>query len=209
MRGTDKKSKKMKKLSGAILAGGENKRMGSDKAFIEINSKKLIDTTLDKLRIFFDDIMIVTNDRAKFAEFRDIGVVEDLVKGCGPLGGIYTGLIASSCEGVFFVGCDMPFLHIGLISRMLKMAREENFECIIPRSEKGVEPLHGIYFKKVLPRLENLLAKGRFSIRHLLNECSCKYVASRPEEWRSFVNVNTPEDLKEIKTHEGEVKGMA
>jgi len=101
MRGTYKKSKKMKKFSGAILAGGENKRMGSDKAFIEINSKRFIDTTLDKLKMFFDDIMIVTNDRTKFAEFRDIGVVEDLVKSCGPLGGIYSGLIASSCEGVF------------------------------------------------------------------------------------------------------------
>lgn len=189
---------KKNNITAAILAGGKNERMGFNKAFLEVNSKRIIDLTLEALKPVFKEVLIVTNDRDSFSGFEDVRIVEDLVKGCGPLGGIYTGLMTSSYEGVFFVACDMPFLHTGFINGLLAIAEKGDFDCVIPCSDKGIEPLHGIYYRRILPRIENLLAKKRFSIKHLLEQCNCEYVASRSEEVKYFFNLNTPEDLERV-----------
>ena len=96
--------------------------MGFPKPFVDINGKRLIDIALEKLKLFFEEILIVTNDKQPFIGFKDVKLAEDLVKECGPLAGIYTGLKSISSPKAFFVACDMPFLHNGLIERLLNIS---------------------------------------------------------------------------------------
>ena len=193
----------MKDISGVILAGGKSKRMGYPKAFLTIGGKRIIDRILEVFMVFFDEILIVTDDRSRFAEFKNIKVVEDLIKGIGPLGGIYTGLKSISKSRGFFMACDMPFPHIGLIKKLLDVSKNGNFDCVVPYSEKGVEPLYGIYAKSILVKLEDSLPRRErqtkeFSVNKFLECCNCKYIKPEPEELSSFCNVNTQDDLKEI-----------
>ena len=88
---TDKKIN----ITGIILAGGKNSRMGTNKAYLEIDGERLIDKTLSIYRQIFTEIIIVTNDPLSYMEFTDAAVVTDIYKGKGPLGGIYTGLFYS------------------------------------------------------------------------------------------------------------------
>lgn len=206
----------MKDISGVILAGGKNKRMGYPKAFLTVGGKRIIDRILEVFMLFFDEILIVTDDRSKFAEFKNIKVVEDLIKGIGPLGGIYTGLKSISKGRGFFIACDMPFPHIGLIKKLMNVSENTDFECVVPYSEKGIEPLYGIYAKSILVKLEDSLPRmisskskhrdvlrrilrrqtKEFSVNKFLECCNCKYIKPEPEELSSFYNVNTPEDFK-------------
>jgi len=190
-------------FAGVILAGGQSSRMGFPKEALKFKGKKVMDIILDIFRPLFGEILIITDDKNRLTEFKHARVIEDLVKGCGPLGGIYTGLKAASKDWAFFVACDMPFLHTALINRLLNNSKKGEYSCIIPYTEKGIEPLHAVYSKAVLPELENILDKGEFSIRQLLRNCNCKYIKSNKNESSSFCNINTPEDLKKM-----EAKGV-
>lgn len=186
-------------ISGVILAGGGSIRMGIPKANLLLNGKRIIDIILDAFEPLFDEIFIVTDDKNRFKGFKDVAVIEDLVKGCGPLGGIYTGLKAISNDTAFFCACDMPFLRRDLIEKLLDISLENEYTCVVPYTSAGIEPLHAVYSKKNLGIIENLLKENNLSIKQLFKRCKCKYVEVGNEEAPSFYNVNTPEELKKIK----------
>lgn len=179
---------------GVILAGGMSSRMGCPKPFLEIGGRKIIDIILEKMKQFFTEIIIVTQRKEGFLRC-ECKVIEDIVKGCGPLGGIYTGLKEISGEGAFFVACDMPYLHNDLISRIIESGDLKNYECIVPKHPKGIEPLHAIYSIRILPKVETALSAGELSLRDLLAKCRCRYIHVGQGEISSFVNINRPSDL--------------
>ena len=192
-------------FSGIILAGGKSSRMGHPKAFLTVKGKRMIDIILEVFYSLFEEILIITDDQSQFKGFKGVKVIQDLVKDCGPLAGIYTGLKAISKDKAFFVACDMPFLHIGLINKLLDISRKGSYSCIIPYSNKGAEPLHAVYSKSILLELENSLGRGELSVKQFLRHCNCKYIKSQEEESSSFFNINTPEDLKEIEAYEAKI----
>jgi len=114
------------------------------------------------------------------------------------LGGIYTGLKTISHDKAFCVACDMPFLHVGLIRRLLDAAQEDKDSCVMPYSSKGIEPLHAVYAKAVIKDIETLLEKCEFQIRKVIGDHNCTYLQSQKEEECSFFNINTKQDLQKI-----------
>jgi len=186
-------------FSGAILAGGKNKRMnGIAKSFIRIQDTPIIRKTIDILKSIFEEIIIVTNSPSDYKAYnKDCRIVSDIIKDSGPPGGIHSALSYASRDAVFVVACDMPFLHNGLIVRLLDAAKEDQVDCLIPCSERGPEPLHGVYSKSIIPKLENAIKKREFCIASILEQVNCKYVKAKKEEQSSFININSPEDLQE------------
>ncbi|MCK4245306.1 MAG: molybdenum cofactor guanylyltransferase, partial [Candidatus Omnitrophica bacterium] len=165
-----------------------------------IDGKRMIEVIIDRLRPFFGEIMIVTDRKDNFLNFKDVRVVEDLVKECGPLGGIYTGLKKMSKESAFFIACDMPFLHNGLIERILDATAEGGIqEAVVPLVEGEIEPLHSVYSKRVLPKIKMAIEQKRLAIKDFLKDCHCKYIEVSEDERKAFTNINTPEDLSKVK----------
>ena len=154
--------KRYKNFSGVVLAGGHARRMTQAKEFLRIKNKRIIDITLETLNFLFEEILIVTNNKSRFNQLNNSIAIEDLIKGCGPLGGIYTGLKAITNPKAFFVACDMPFLHSGLIKRLLNEASKTKYSAIVPRTNKGIEPLHAVYSKDILDAIEASLAKENY-----------------------------------------------
>ena len=191
-------------ISGAILARTNSRRLGYRKPFLKAGGQTLIGRVLKIMRRFFDEILVVTDNTALFSGIGGVLAVQDLISGRGPLGGIYTGLKESSKEKVFFAGCDMPFLHVGLIDRILSATREGRFECIIPYGPRGIEPLHGVYSKATLGVIENLLREEDFAIRRIFPRVSTKFIEAEPDELISFSNINTPEDLVQLRRGESD-----
>jgi molybdopterin-guanine dinucleotide biosynthesis protein A len=173
--------------------------MGFPKAFMPVGKKRSIECILEVFRDLFEEIVIVTNASEHFREFGDIRIESDHVDGCGPLGGIYTGLRVISKEKAFFAACDMPFLERDLITRLLEVSREDDRECVIPVSHRGIEPLHGVYSRSVLPALEEALRQNDLSVRALLSRCACRYVEVTQRDATSFTNINTPGDLNKVR----------
>jgi molybdopterin-guanine dinucleotide biosynthesis protein A len=186
-------------MTGIVLSGGENRRMGRDKAFLELDGVPLIEHVLRTLRGIFAKTIIVTNTPSAYALY-DTVVIHDAVDQRGPLTGIYSGLLHSTDEHNFVVACDMPFLNPGLISYMAGLV--QGYDIVVPRVAGRVEPLHAIYSKGLLPLIAKRLLQDARQIQGIFNEARVLYVTESeidrydPEK-RSFKNLNTPEEYKE------------
>jgi molybdenum cofactor guanylyltransferase len=188
-----------KDMTGIILAGGKNSRMGTNKAFLEIDGNRLIDKTINIYREIFSEIIIVTNDPLSYIEFTDTAIVTDIYKGKGPLGGIYTGLFYSKNDHAFISACDMPFLNKDFIIYLTGQA--DKFDIVVPQLSEGFQPLHAIYSQKCLSHIKKMLIADKLKITGFYKEVR---LLSIPEEkitpfsqdGRLFLNVNTPEDME-------------
>ncbi|MDQ1278051.1 MAG: molybdenum cofactor guanylyltransferase, partial [Thermodesulfobacteriota bacterium] len=77
--------------TGIILTGGKNTRMGTNKSFLTVGGERLIDRTVRIYRSIFEEIILVTNEPHRYYDI-EVTLVTDIVKGKGPMMGIYTGL---------------------------------------------------------------------------------------------------------------------
>jgi molybdopterin-guanine dinucleotide biosynthesis protein A len=186
-------------MTGIVLSGGENRRMGRDKAFLKLDGVPLIEHVLRTLGGIFPKTIIVTNTPSAYALYDTI-VITDAVDKRGPLTGIYSGLLHSMDEYNFVVACDMPFLNPGLISYMAGLV--QGYDIVVPKVAGRVEPLHAIYSKGLLTLIDRRLHQDARQIQGIFSEARVRYVTQSeivrydPEK-RSFKNLNTPEEYKE------------
>jgi molybdopterin-guanine dinucleotide biosynthesis protein A len=186
-------------MAGIVLSGGENRRMGADKAFLKIDGIPMVEHILRALKGIFDKIIIVTN-APQFYTAYDVTVVTDASDKRGPLTGIYSGLLNTADEYNFVVACDMPFLNTGLISYMMGLAA--GYDIVLPRIGGLPEPLHAVYHRGLLPLIENRIQQDARQIQGIFGESRVRYVTEEEidrydRERRSFINLNTPLEYKE------------
>ena len=184
-------------ITGIILAGGKNLRMGKNKAFIEVNGQRLIDRTKNLFVELFDQVLLVTNSPLDYLDL-NLRLVADLWPGKGALGGIYTGLFHASHSHAFVAACDMPLLNKALINRLTTLS--PGYDIVIPKTEDGFQPLHAVYSQKCLPFMENLLRENNLKIidffhRVKKREVPTEEILPLDPQLISFLNINTPEDL--------------
>lgn len=187
-------------LSGIVLAGGESRRMGRNKAFLELGGQSLISRVLDTLTGLCSELIISANDVAAYAHL-PARVVPDIIRNRGPLGGVHAGLASMRNEFAIVVACDMPFLNLRLLRYMAAVAT--GYDVVVPRLEGEYEPLHAIYSPGCKEAIEELLAEGPRRIVALYQRVRVREITE--EEVRlfnaapSFFNVNTLADLTEAR----------
>jgi molybdopterin-guanine dinucleotide biosynthesis protein A len=184
-------------MTGIILSGGENSRMGANKAFLTRDGERLIDRTVKIFKDLFREVILVTNDPLEYLDL-DVQIVTDIYKRKKALGGIYTGLFYTSCGHAFVAACDMPFLNQRFIAYMMEQIRD--YDIIVPQTADGLQPLHAIYSRRCLPAIKNLLLQDKLKItgfyKGLKHRCIPeKIIKTFDPEFRMFLNINTPEDM--------------
>lgn len=190
-------SKRYSDVTGIILAGGKSSRYGSNKALVEFRGARLIEHAVGTMKTLFRDVILVTNTPADYA-FLEMPMVQDVIKGLGPIGGIYSGLRTISEEAGFIAACDMPFLNVGLIRHMVDTRK--SFDAVLPRMGRMIEPLHAIYTKKCLPVIKASIDSQAYQIVKCFQKLRVKYLDEEElrafdPELRSFFNINKPKDL--------------
>ena len=186
-------------MTGIVLSGGENRRMGTDKAFLQVNGVPMIEHVLRSLKSVFHELIIVTNAPERYAAF-PVKVVTDAFVKRGPLAGIYSGLLQSSNEYNFVVACDMPFLNQGLMAYMAGVA--EGHDVVVPSVGGLLEPLHAVYRRSLIPLMQEQLQHERRQVRELFGKVRMRYVTEQEIDRfdparKSFKNLNTPQEYKE------------
>ena len=189
------------KITGIILAGGKNLRMGKNKAFLEVNGERIIDRTRNLFLELFDEVLLVTNRLPDYLDL-NLRMVADLYTGKGALGGVYTGLFHASHSHAFVAACDMPFLNRDLIRHLIDLS--PGYDIVIPKTQDGWQPLHAIYSQKCLPFMEELIRQDNLKIidffhRVKKREVPTEEILPLDPNLTSFLNVNTPEELARIK----------
>jgi molybdopterin-guanine dinucleotide biosynthesis protein A len=186
-------------MTGIVLAGGENRRMGKDKALLPVAGMPMIEHVLRALRQSVERIIIVTNSPGAYASY-DALVVTDACEGRGPLTGIYSGLLHSRDEYNVVVACDMPFLNPQLLSYMIGLAGE--YDAVLPKIGNLTEPLHAVYRRGLLQVIEDRIKNHQQRIQNIFTGLRVRYITEEEIDRldplrRSFINLNTPEEYKE------------
>lgn len=189
-------------MTGAILAGGESKRMGVNKAFVEVGGVALIERVLSVLRGLFEEVFIITV-RPELYTHLGCPVHTDLLPGNDSLGGLHAALSYASADGCFLCACDMPFLSSRLIRHLVELSSDA--EVVIPKSADGFQALHAAYSKRCLPAIEANIAAGQLKLIGFHPQVSVRVVEGRELEdldpqGRSFFNINRLEDLEEARS---------
>jgi molybdopterin-guanine dinucleotide biosynthesis protein A len=183
-------------VSAAIMAGGKSKRMGQDKAWIELDGEPLIKRVANVLAQIADEVIVIAND----PRYESLGlrVVRDRYPQGGALGGIATGVGAAAHDTVLVAACDMPFLSADVWRVIVGHAGEA--DVVIPRIGGEFETLHALYAKACVPHIVRALAENRLRVISFFDQVRVLPI-DEPElraadpTLRSFTNVNTPEEL--------------
>lgn len=185
-------------VTAAILAGGRASRFGgADKSGLIIGGARIIDRELAAVSPVAAEILIVSSDAARYAGL-GAPVFGDLVAGAGPLGGIYTALIAARHPRVLILACDMPFVSTMLFEALVE-AMDDDIDAVVPRSARGLEPLCAIYAQRIAPMLRQKLDAGDWGVGDMIADLRVREIAGGAlavldDDGRLFENVNTPHD---------------
>ena len=175
-----------------ILAGGESRRMGSDKSMLALNGKPMIAHIADQLD-FFPELLVSANNPAQF-DFLGLPVVPDREPGQGPLMGILSCVARAAHDLCFVTGCDIPTIDPGFVSLLL--AQAQTCDIVVPRHADGrIEPLLAVYRKSIIPVAEAALKKGLRRIIVIFDSLNVTFVPADQLDW--YRNLNTMDDYRQ------------
>ncbi len=185
-------------MTGAILIGGRSTRFGKDKVLVPYRGRTLVEHVAAVIAPLFDEVILVGHPRQGLEGFR---VVEDLLEGYGPLGGIYTALSATGAECCFVCAADMPNLSRSFIEAMISLAG--GHDIVMPLWSRGREPLHAIYRNTVVPHARGLLEAGNRRVFSLTERVGTFFVTEdiirqHGDPELMFSNINTVTDLERM-----------
>jgi len=194
-------------ISVAILAGGQSSRMGTNKAFVRVGGKPIVQRIIERVRELGSELFIIANTPDEYAAL-GVPVHPDIIPGKGPLGGLYTAIWLAGHDHTLVVSCDQPFLNAALLQYIINL--REGFDVVVPLASDGYpQSMHAIYGKSCLEPIRANMDAGKlrmigfFSAAHV-REVSGEEIDAIDPERRSFINVNSPGDLQtaELIAHE-------
>ena len=183
-------------LTGVVLAGGASRRMGRNKAFLQLGGRPLIEIVVERLHQVCAEVLIVAGDVSPYADLGlGVRLATDRFQGVGVLGGLHAGLATATYAWALVVGCDMPFLNPALLQAFFDWT--PGYDVVVLRRGEHVEPLHGAYNRACLPSIEAAIRRHERRVISFFPAVRVRYVT--PEDvlpfdpqLRSFQNLNTP-----------------
>jgi molybdopterin-guanine dinucleotide biosynthesis protein A len=191
-----------------ILAGGNSRRMGTNKALMDsaIKSRNdraaedlscrgltaastIISGLITTLKTYFSTVYISAKQQSDY-KF-EIPVIADLAPDCGPLMGIYSSLRQSAKEKNFIIATDIPVIDLQCIQKLLFHASQ--YDIVVPANNGQLEPLYAIYSKCLSVKIKNLLEQGERKVAVLFDQCETKVIEI---EMPWYKNLNTREDYE-------------
>jgi len=177
-------------VSAIILAGGQSRRMQREKSLLPVNGRTLIESLIAQIGPFFSEIIVSAAAKDKFA-FLNLPLVADEVPGQGPLMAIMSALRVSNHDINFVLACDIPFIHIPFLQKILSLAQTN--DIVVPHYRDGkFEPLFAAYHRGIIPLIEKQVKKNDLKISRLFPLCRTKFVNMDKQKW--FRNLNTFEE---------------
>lgn len=181
-------------ISGAILAGGRGRRIGVDKAALDLgDGVPFLDRAAHALGAVADEVIVVGGGPRPGHR-----VVDDRYGDTGALGGLATALAAASGDMVCVVGCDLPFASTDVFRLLLRLV--EGHDAAVPHVGGRDHVMHAVYRRSCLPAIERALVRGDRRVGSFLplirlRRVDAALIAPVDPSLDSLMNVNTPGDL--------------
>ncbi|MFD0696038.1 molybdenum cofactor guanylyltransferase [Paenibacillus sp. GCM10027628] len=197
-------------MTGVILAGGLNRRMGGRlKALLLIDGKPLILRQIAEMALCCREVLVVTNTPEALSSLMatvtdvEVRLIPDRFVQTGPLGGLHAACLEASEPLFWVVGCDMPYLSAAAARAMYELCTDEGCDAVIPVIDGRVHPLHGIYSRRVGIEADALLAHKQYRLMGLLDRIEWQAAESdffmeKGISTQFVINLNTPEDYEDV-----------
>jgi len=200
-------------ILGAILAGGQSKRMGKDKIFLELNNKKLIEHTIDKVKKYLKDVIIITNKEKEFFFKNKLTTVKDCIEGqLGPLVGILTAMKwakenLSKCSWIATFPCDTPFFPESIIKNFIEESEKKESLILCASSHGRKHNIFGLWSLDLYDKLkDDLINKKVRKVQDWTEKNKIKNLEFKFKDYDPFFNINTEEDLEFAKKLSKKIK---
>jgi molybdenum cofactor guanylyltransferase len=186
------------KISAVLLAGGESRRMGRDKAALLFRGKPLWQIQLELLQNLEPTEIFVSARTDPVWRPTDVQFVADDAPSRGPLSGVAVGLAQMRSNHLLTLAIDMPFMT----EKYLKfLCSQIEPGCgAIAKIDDRFEPLAAIYPREALANIQDALCGTDFSLqtvtRRLATAGKLQVMSATPQERKLFRNVNEPVDLR-------------
>lgn len=197
----------------AILAGGQSKRMGKDKLFLEFNNKKLIEHTIDKVKKYLKKVIIITNQDNEFFSKNNLITVKDCIEGqLGPLVGILTAMKwakknLSKCSWIATFPCDTPFFPESIIKSFIEESEKKESLILCASSHGRKHNIFGLWSLDLYDKLkDDLVNKKVRKVQDWTDKNKIKNLEFTFKDYDPFFNINTQEDLEFAKKLSKKIK---
>ncbi|MGH8972667.1 MAG: molybdenum cofactor guanylyltransferase [Acidimicrobiia bacterium] len=190
-------------VAGLLLTGGASRRMGTDKALVEIDGRRLAERAASVLASVCDPVLEVGPGVS------GLGAVQEDPPGQGPLAALGAGAAELARRGyagpVVVLAVDMPLVGTALVSLL---AGRPGPATAVPVADGQPQPLCARYGPEALAEVPVLLAAGERSLRALLAAVEVSWV--QPAEWEpasgpdAFRDLDTPEDVAALRHNESD-----
>jgi len=175
-----------------VLAGGDSRRMGRPKAWIEVGDTVLLRYVVERLAPAFSEVVVAFGEPEQMEQLVPYRVVFDRKRDAGPLAGLEAGLIAARHDVLFAVACDKPY--VTPTTAQLAVAAARNSDAAIARHDGLFEPVCGAYRKTALPAIVGALDAGNYTAHDVAQSLDVTWLEGLdPAE---FESLNTPADLE-------------
>jgi molybdopterin-guanine dinucleotide biosynthesis protein A len=190
-------------ILGAVLAGGKSKRMKEDKLFLNLNSKTLIEHTINKVKKHFKQLIIITNNKNEFFAKNNLITVKDCIEGqLGPLVGILTAMKwakenSPKCSWIASFPCDTPFFPESIISKFIEESKKKESLILCASSHGRQHNIFGLWSLELHDKLYNDLVNNKIrKVQDWTKENNIKNLEFEFKDYDPFFNINTSEDLE-------------
>ena len=189
-------------ILGSILAGGESKRMGKDKLFLNLNNKTLIEHTVIKVKKYLKDLIIITNKENEFFSKNNLTTVKDCIEGqLGPLAGILTAMKwarenSPKYSWVATFPCDTPFFPESIIKSFIEESKKKESLILSASSHGRKHNIFGLWSLDLYDKLkDDLINKKVRKVQDWTEKNKIKNLEFKFKDYDPFFNINTQEDL--------------
>lgn len=184
-------------IAGAILAGGQSRRMGQDKAFLTLAGTPMIRRVVDRFKPQVAQLVLNVHEATRDLDIYGLSIVTDPPGDHeGPLAGILASLRWAEAQGLPWIATaavDTPFFPKDLVARLEAAAQDRPMAAA--RSGGRLHPVFGLWKTELALALEYELGKGLRSVHQwvALHDAGIADWASEPYD--PFFNINKPEDV--------------
>jgi len=191
----------MKNITAVVLAGGESKRMGRDKAFLTFRGKTFLRHILETVSSFADQIIVSANKEPdiykKEAEGISISIVKDINPFKGPLNAVASCSDYIENDTVFIATCDTPLIKIQAVNFLYENLK--GHDCVIPVINGKFQPMNTFYTKKAVLKAKKLYKEGINSMFKWIKTLDTVFLDEKQlklydKDLVSFKSINTPSD---------------
>lgn len=179
-----------------ILAGGDSRRMGQDKAELVLDGKTLLERVTATMQQLFPKVIVSVRQPRQGVALPQVCDGQDA---SGPLAGLIAGLAQADTPWVFAVACDMPFVTQSVVEHLA--ACRGPHQAVVPMVGGYPQPLAAFYATSTLATMRASLAAGDRSLRGALEKLQVIYVSEAElrecdPQLRSFFDLDTPQDFQ-------------